>query len=169
MGSDADSARPASFLPIPSLHVAAWWQVSNPHPVAEIRLRLDAENRGTVAGMSSWEQVPRMIHLPDPPPERNAGCADHDDQLGFADTLRCRQRSATLSVQHALCRQAACLLNDGSRYSIVPEFGGELPNPAAGAVLAFAVRGTVQPRDASVGLMLHQGCCCYRSLQRSAL
>ena len=31
----------------------------------------------------------------------------------------------------------------GVRYSIVSEFGGELANPTAGAVLAFAVQHTV--------------------------
>ena len=91
------------FRSIAIWHVAAWWQVSNPHPPSEIRLRLDAENRGTVAGMISCEQVPQIVHLLDPSRRKDRG-------MGFADALRCSQRSATLSVQHAVCRQAARLL-----------------------------------------------------------
>ena len=73
MGSDADLPRPASF-PLHSIwHVAAWWQVSNPHPPSEIRLRLDAENRGTVAGMISCEQVPQIVHLLDPSRRKERG------------------------------------------------------------------------------------------------
>ncbi|CAE7849420.1 unnamed protein product [Symbiodinium microadriaticum] len=107
---DVTSCTAAPGSALLAVEVAVWdgigcrlSQVSNPHPVAEIRLRLDAENRGTVAG--TRDVLTMMINW-------------------------------ASRTHFAAAREA---------YSIVPEFGGELPNPAAGAVLAFAVRGTVSP------------------------
>ncbi|CAE7438339.1 unnamed protein product [Symbiodinium sp. CCMP2456] len=107
---DVTSCTAAPGSALLAVEVAVWdgigcrlSQVSNPHPLAEIRLRLDAENRGTVAG--TRDVLTMMINW-------------------------------ASRTHFAAAREA---------YSIVPEFGGELPNPAAGAVLAFSVRGTVSP------------------------
>eukprot|EP00439_Symbiodinium_sp_Y106_P037983 s1476_g4.t1 len=107
---DVTSCTAAPGSALLAVEVAVWdgigcrlTQVSNPHPPSEIRLRLDAENRGTVAG--TRDVLTMMINW-------------------------------ASRTHFAAAREA---------YSIVPEFGGELGNPAAGAVLAFSVRGTVSP------------------------
>ncbi|CAE7710722.1 unnamed protein product [Symbiodinium sp. CCMP2592] len=107
---DVTSCTAAPGSALLAVEVAVWdgigcrlSQVTNPDPLAEIRLRLDAENRGTVAG--TRDVLTMMINW-------------------------------ASRTHFAAAREA---------YSIVPEFGGELANPAAGAVLAFSVRGSVSP------------------------
>ncbi|CAE7474908.1 unnamed protein product [Symbiodinium natans] len=107
---DVSSCTAAPGSPLLAVEVAVWEgkgcrlsQVSNPDPLAVLRLRLDAENRGAVP--DTRDVVTMMMNW-----------ASRTDFVAAAEA-----------------------------YSIVPEFGGELASPAAGAVLAFSVRGSVGP------------------------